>query len=98
VLDPPSLAKRESERSEAIGAYAKLIEGTLARLNKNGILVASSCSAHVSSAEFFNLTLETAQNSGRRFTELKTTGHAADHPATFPEAEYLKCIYLRFLE
>jgi 23S rRNA (cytosine1962-C5)-methyltransferase len=96
VLDPPSLAKKESERAEAIAAYAKLIEGALARLNKNGILVASSCSAHVTASEFFNLTLETAQKSGRRFAESKRTGHAADHPATFAEAEYLKCIYLHF--
>jgi len=98
VLDPPSLAKKESERTEAIGAYARLIAEALARLKKNGILVAASCSAHVSAAEFFNLTLETARQSGRRFAELKTTGHAADHPATFAEAEYLKCIYLKLLE
>jgi 23S rRNA (cytosine1962-C5)-methyltransferase len=98
VLDPPSLAKKESERADAIGAYAKLVEGSLARLNKNGVLVSSSCSAHVSASEFFNLTLESARKSGRRFSELKTTTHAADHPATFAEAEYLKCIYLRLLE
>jgi 23S rRNA (cytosine1962-C5)-methyltransferase len=98
VLDPPSLAKRESERREAIGAYAKLIAGAMARLNKNGILASSSCSAHVSAAEFFNLTLETARQSGRPFMEWKTTGHAADHPATFAEAEYLKCMYLQLLE
>jgi 23S rRNA (cytosine1962-C5)-methyltransferase len=98
VLDPPSLAKKESERTEAIGAYAKLIAGAVALLNKNGILVASSCSAHVSTAEFFNLTLETARKSGRRFEELKRTSHAADHPFSFIEAEYLKCIYLKLLE
>jgi 23S rRNA (cytosine1962-C5)-methyltransferase len=98
VLDPPSLAKRESERTEAIAAYAKLIEAALARLNRNGILVASSCSAHVSSGEFFNLTLETARKRQRPFVELKSTGHAPDHPATFTEAEYLKCIYLQLLE
>jgi 23S rRNA G2069 N7-methylase RlmK/C1962 C5-methylase RlmI len=27
--------------------------------------------------------------------EIERTRHPADHPATFPEAEYLKCIYLR---
>jgi 23S rRNA (cytosine1962-C5)-methyltransferase len=97
VLDPPSLAKRESERREAIGAYARLIAGALARLNKNGVLAAASCSAHVSAAEFFNLTLETARKSGRRFVEWKRTGHAGDHPAAFAEAEYLKCMYLQLV-
>jgi 23S rRNA (cytosine1962-C5)-methyltransferase len=96
IIDPPSLAKRESERDEAITAYAKLIESSLSRLNKNGILVASSCSAHVSAGEFFNLARAAAQKSGRKFNELRTTGHSADHPATFPEGEYLKCIYLNF--
>jgi 23S rRNA (cytosine1962-C5)-methyltransferase len=98
VLDPPSLAKKESERTEAMNAYARLIAGVLPQLDKNGILVAASCSAHVSAEEFFTLALEAAQKSGRRFAELKRTRHAADHPVTFAEAEYLKCIYLRFLD
>jgi 23S rRNA (cytosine1962-C5)-methyltransferase len=98
VLDPPSLAKRETERAPALGAYAKLIAGAIARLNKNGILVAASCSAHVPAEEFFGLAHETARKSGRKFTELKTTRHAPDHPATFAEAEYLKCVYLRLLQ
>jgi len=98
VLDPPSLARRESEKNDAITAYAKLIEASLARLNKSGILVASSCSAHVSADEFFSLVRATAQKSGRKFNELQTTRHPADHPATFPEGEYLKCIYLGSME
>jgi 23S rRNA (cytosine1962-C5)-methyltransferase len=98
VHDPPSLAKRESEREDAIAAYTKLLEASLARLNKNGILVAASCSAHVSANEFFGLARASAQKSGRRFNELRTTRHPADHPATFPEGEYLKCIYLGFTD
>jgi 23S rRNA (cytosine1962-C5)-methyltransferase len=96
VLDPPSLAKRELEKEDAIAAYTKLIESCLARLNKNGILVTASCSAHVSADEFFNLARAAAQKSGRKFNELRATRHPADHPATFPEGEYLKCIYLGF--
>ncbi|HEY3914952.1 MAG TPA: class I SAM-dependent methyltransferase [Verrucomicrobiae bacterium] len=91
VVDPPSLAKREVERAEAIGAYGRLIKGAVDRLNKGGTLVAASCSAHVSAEEFFGVAREFAAGA----EELKTTGHAADHPATFPEAQYLKCIYLR---
>jgi 23S rRNA (cytosine1962-C5)-methyltransferase len=98
IIDPPSLAKRESEKDDAIAAYAKLIEASLARLNKNGILVAASCSAHVSADEFFNLARATAQKSGRNINELRTTRHPADHPATFPEGEYLKCIYLALMD
>jgi 23S rRNA (cytosine1962-C5)-methyltransferase len=96
VLDPPSLAKRESEREEAKTAYQRLLNGAMARVNAKGMLVAASCSAHVPEDEFFELARSSARETGRDFTEWRTTGHAPDHPATFPEARYLKCIFLRF--
>jgi 23S rRNA (cytosine1962-C5)-methyltransferase len=96
ILDPPSLAKREFEREGAIQAYGRLAATGIPRVRPGGVLLAASCSAHVSAAEFFQAIRATAQRSGRRFTELKTAGHAPDHPATFPEANYLKAIYLRF--
>ncbi len=96
VLDPPSLAKREVERAGAIRAYAKLGGAGLQHLRPGGVLVACSCSAHVSAEEFFGAVRQAARKSGRRFSELQTTRHAPDHRATFPEAEYLKGIYLKF--
>ena len=96
VLDPPSLAKRESERKSAMDAYARLASMGIDRVERGGLLVAASCSAHVAAAEFFGLVRSAARRSGRRFSELAVTGHPADHPAKFPEAAYLKCIYLRF--
>ena len=98
ILDPPSLARREAEREEALRAYAKLLTASIALLSKNGILVAASCSAHVTAEEFFTAARQSAQQSGRQHEELRTTRHPSDHPATFKEGEYLKCIYLRFLE
>ena len=95
VLDPPSLAKREAERAGAIQAYGKLAGNALRALRASGLLVAASCSAHVSAPEFFEVIRNTVLESGRKFTELETTGHPLDHPATFSEAQYLKCIYLR---
>jgi 23S rRNA (cytosine1962-C5)-methyltransferase len=96
VLDPPSLAKREVERSGAIRAYAKLAEAGLDHLSPGGVLVACSCSAHVTAEEFFTAVRQVGTRSGRRCEELQTTRHAPDHHATFKEAEYLKGIYLRF--
>jgi 23S rRNA (cytosine1962-C5)-methyltransferase len=96
VLDPPSLAKRAAEREGAIRAYEKLNSLGIARLLRGGILVAGSCSAHVSAAEFFDAVRRAAMKSGRKFTEMKTLQHPPDHPATFKEAEYLKVIYLKF--
>lgn len=96
VLDPPSLAKRESERATAIRAYEKLNSLGIMRLSRDGILVAGSCSAHVSSTEFFDAVRRAAQKSGRKVSELKTKLHPPDHPAGFKEAEYLKVIYFKF--
>jgi len=96
VLDPPSLAKREAERAGAVRAYARLAESGIRRLTRDGLLLACSCSAHVSAEEFFCAVRKVAVNSGRRFVELKTTRHAPDHPATFKEADYLKGIFLKF--
>ena len=96
VLDPPSLAKREHERDGAVQAYGNLAGQGINRLRSGGILVASSCSAHVSAQEFWEMVRTVARNSRRPFAELQTTTHAADHPATFPEGHYLKTIYLRF--
>jgi 23S rRNA (cytosine1962-C5)-methyltransferase len=98
VLDPPSLAKREAERAGAIRAYTSLAEGGIRVLRPGGVLVAASCSAHVTADEFFHAVLLAAARSGRRFEELATTRHPPDHPATIPEAQYLKCVYMRATE
>jgi 23S rRNA (cytosine1962-C5)-methyltransferase len=96
VLDPPSLAKRATEREGALRAYERLASLGIARLAPDGILVAGSCSAHVPAEEFFETVRRMAAKSGRKFAELKTVRHPPDHPATFKEGEYLKVIYLKF--
>jgi 23S rRNA (cytosine1962-C5)-methyltransferase len=95
ILDPPSLAKREQERAGAIRAYGRLAEMGIRCLRPKGILLAASCSAHVSADEFFEAVRRTAAKSGQKFAEMQTTRHAADHPASFKEAKYLKAIYLK---
>ena len=96
ILDPPSLAKRETERGRAIQAYERLNRLGIARVRRGGMLVAASCSAHVSCDEFFGAVRAAAEAAGRKFLEFASERHAPDHPATFKEAEYLKCLYLRF--
>jgi len=81
VLDPPSLAKRAAEREGALRAYERLNALGIARLERNGILVAGSCSAQVPAVNFFNAVRSAARKSGRTFSELKTSQHPPDHPA-----------------
>jgi 23S rRNA (cytosine1962-C5)-methyltransferase len=96
VLDPPSLARRATEREGALRAYERLASLGIARLMPDGILVAGSCSARVPVEDFFQVVRRAAAKSGRKFAEQKTMRHPPDHPATFKEGEYLKVIYLKF--
>ena len=96
VLDPPSFAKREAERAGAVRAYGRLAKLGIEHLGRGGILVAGSCSAHVTAEEFFAAVRQSAAATGRKFTEIQTLRHPPDHPAAFKEAEYLKAIYVRF--
>jgi len=92
ITDPPSLAKRESEREGAAKAYARLNLAALRRLRPRGILIAASCSAHVSAEEFYGAVEEALRENGRPYHELWRSGHAPDHPAAFREAQYLKAL------
>jgi 23S rRNA (cytosine1962-C5)-methyltransferase len=95
VLDPPSLARRETERAGAIESYYRLAALAVPRLAGAGVLVACSCSAHVSTEEFLAAVRRALKRSGKKWTEMEICGHPADHRATFKEAEYLKAIWVR---
>jgi 23S rRNA (cytosine1962-C5)-methyltransferase len=95
ILDPPSMAKRESERAGAIQAYQRLTRLGADRVRRGGCLLSASCSAHVTETEFFEAVRSTLRSDTRRWQEVETTGHAPDHPAGFAEARYLKGLYAR---
>ena len=97
ICDPPSLAPREDQRPSAIVSYQRLNAHALARLKRRGILIAASCSAHVTSQEFLTAVRRAVHQQNLRTTELWITGHSLDHPATIPEARYLKCIALQIV-
>jgi 23S rRNA (cytosine1962-C5)-methyltransferase len=60
-------------------------------LRHGGVLVAASCSAHVSESEFHDAVASAADTRGS-WKLLWSAMHAVDHPAVFPEAKYLKCL------
>ncbi|MDA0813507.1 MAG: class I SAM-dependent rRNA methyltransferase [Verrucomicrobia bacterium] len=92
VIDPPSLAKRQAESVGALEAYQRLARNGVKLLRPGGVLVAASCSAHVSAEPFFKVVRQVAWQHGDAGSELFASGHAIDHPARIPEAHYLKCL------
>jgi 23S rRNA (cytosine1962-C5)-methyltransferase len=95
VIDPPSFAPRQEAIDRALRAYARLTHLGLAVTRPGGVLVQSSCSSRIDAGTFHDQLNRTVAAAGRGFEELARTGHPVDHPATFPEARYLKTGFLR---
>lgn len=93
VLDPPAFARRQDEVARALLAYGRLARLGFRVLHPGGILVAASCSSRVSANDFFNALHKAAAQENRPLQEIERTGHPIDHPATFKEGAYLKCLF-----
>jgi len=95
VVDPPSFAKETRQIPRALDAYGSLTRLALRVLNPGGLLVQASCSSRVSDEDFFACLHRAADSGGYSLEEEERTGHPLDHPATFPEGAYLKCLWAR---
>ncbi len=93
ILDPPMFAQNQSQIETALSAYSKLTQLGLNVLKPNGILVQASCSSRVDAESFFETVHRSAKEAGRPLKEIERTGHALDHPITFKEGAYLKCLF-----
>ena len=95
VIDPPSFAPRQEAVPRALKAYARLTALGLAVTRRGGLLVQSSCSSRVDGDTFHRQVRDAARKAGHGLEEVARTTHAIDHPATFPEAWYLKTAFVR---
>jgi 23S rRNA (cytosine1962-C5)-methyltransferase len=95
ILDPPSFAKETGQVRKALEAYRRLTRLALGVLAPGGTLVQASCSSRVPAADFHGAVLAAAAGTGRPLVELERTEHPLDHPVTFPEGAYLKCLFAR---
>lgn len=93
VVDPPSFARAARHRPRALRAYRALTRLAAPLVRPGGLLVQASCSSRIRREEFFRSVEEEARATGRSLAEVKRTGHPPDHPVSFPEAEYLKCLW-----
>ncbi len=96
IIDPPSFAKKDTEKERALKSYGRLAKLGVQLVAKNGILLLASCSSRVTADDFFETVLPIVQNSKRPFHITEKTFHDIDHPITFREGAYLKSIYLQF--
>ena len=95
ILDPPAFAQKHKHVDRALAAYRRLTILGLSVLNKDGILVQASCSSRVTAEEFFKQIHLAAAQAERPLVELARTDHALDHPISYPEGAYLKCLFAK---
>jgi 23S rRNA (cytosine1962-C5)-methyltransferase len=98
IVDPPTFATSAAQIPRALDAYQKLVRLALPLVTPNGIFVMASCSSRIEAPVFFEMVIDTAHRSGYLLEEIERTGHALDHPITFPEGSYLKCLFARVLD
>lgn len=95
VIDPPSFASSAAQVDRAVRSYRRLTVLGLGLVADGGMLVQSSCSSRIDEHLFLDTIHGGAADAGVRLEEWARTGHAVDHPATFPEGRYLKTLFAR---
>jgi 23S rRNA (cytosine1962-C5)-methyltransferase len=98
-LDPPAFAKSRKALSGARSGYKEINLRAMKLLKPGGILITSSCSYHMSEADFFDMLCDAAHDAHRYIQVIERRGQASDHPvlASMPETYYLKCFFIRVL-
>lgn len=95
IVDPPSFAHSNDQINRASKAYRRLAGAAAKVVGPGGELFHSSCSNRIDEHLFFELVAEGVRDANRKATELGRYGHASDHPATFPQGNYLKAVHHR---
>lgn len=92
VLDPPAFVKNQKSLKKGLSGYLFINERALGLLPTGGILVSSSCSAHVTDEMFQKTLAMAASRAGCGLKTLEIRHQPIDHPFNvhFPEGKYLK--------
>ena len=96
LLDPPSFAHKKVQVPNAIKAYIGINTSALKALPKGGILISSSCTAHIDEPTFLNILYQSASHARCGLKVLHSALQPPDHPYNlfFPEGRYLKFFVL----
>jgi 23S rRNA (cytosine1962-C5)-methyltransferase len=97
VVDPPAFIKKRKDIKEGSLAYQRINELTMDLLPKDGILISSSCSLHMS-RDMLQQAILRASLKARRNLQIIGQGHqGSDHPVhpAIAETDYLKTFFCR---
>lgn len=96
ILDPPSFARKLAQVKTAIKAYITINSKALEKLKPGGILISSSCTAHVDELTFLKILHQSSVNTNCQLKVLHSATQPIDHAynLNFPEGRYLKFFIL----
>lgn len=92
ILDPPAFVKNKKTLKKGLQGYLFINEKALSLLPEGGILVSSSCSAHVTDEMFQHMLGLAASRAHCTLKTIEIKHQPIDHPFNldFPEGKYLK--------
>ncbi len=99
IIDPPAFIPRRKDIKKGQAAYRKIFELGLRLLRADGLLVAASCSMHLTRPDMLVLLQQAGVRAGCRLQVVEQQGQGPDHPIhpAIPETEYLKSVFVRRL-
>lgn len=97
ITDPPSFAPNEKSVPQAIAAYTKIFSHSIRLVEDDGLFAASSCSSHISTEVFLEITREAFSKAKKRGTLIHLGAQPVDHPypLMMSELRYLKFALFR---
>jgi len=99
LVDPPAFIKRRKDLKEGALAYRRINEAAMGLLNRDGLLVSSSCSYHMEESRLLETVQKAARHRDRALQLVERGQQGPDHPVhpAIPETAYLKTLFLRVL-
>jgi 23S rRNA (cytosine1962-C5)-methyltransferase len=96
VLDPPPLARNRRAAPAAVRTMMRLVRDAAEKVRVGGVLVACSCSHHMSAADLTQAAAIGGAKARRRLRLIMRGGQSPDHPVlpAAPETEYLHALFL----
>ncbi|WP_299729586.1 class I SAM-dependent rRNA methyltransferase [uncultured Endozoicomonas sp.] len=97
IVDPPAFIKKRKDIKVGEQAYRRINELAMRLLDKDGYLIAASCSMHLQRENMVDLLRTGSRNIGRNLQILEQGHQGPDHPVhpAIPETDYIKSIFTR---
>ncbi len=97
ITDPPSFSPNAKSVGAGTAAYIKIFSNSIKLVQENGLFAASSCSSHITTEAFLEITNEAFSKANKRGTLIHLGAQPVDHPypLAMTELRYLKFALFR---